>query len=55
MKGHETVATYQVDIIRIAEYINAVVGTRKIPNNQRGAVVMKLDVEVSLAIIMNSL
>ena len=34
--------------MRIAEYINDVVGTRKIPNGGKGAVVMKLDVEVLL-------
>ena len=32
--------------MRIAEYINDVVGTRQIPNDGKGAVVMKLDVEV---------
>ena len=37
---------YDVNVMRIAEYINDVVGTRKIPNDGKGAVVMKLDVEV---------
>ena len=41
---------YNVTIVRIAEYINTVVGTRRIVNNTPGsltpAVVMKLDVEV---------
>ena len=39
--------TYEVEIIRIAEYIQQVIGRRKIPNGRRGVVVMKLDVEVS--------
>ena len=40
---------YNVTIVRIAEYINTVVGTRRIVDNKAGpapAVVMKLDVEV---------
>ena len=37
---------YDVNVMRIAEYINDVVGTRQIPNDGKGAVVMKLDVEV---------
>ena len=45
-QGEATVATYEVDIIRIAEYINTVVGTRQIPLGKKGSVVMKLDVEV---------
>ena len=32
-------------MLRIADFINRVVGTRKIPDNRKGAVVMKLDVE----------
>ena len=38
--------TYDVDIIRIADYIKTVVGTRKLPSGRNGTVVMKLDVEV---------
>ena len=34
-------------MVRIAEFINTVVGTRKVNNNKR-AVVMKLDVEVRI-------
>lgn len=34
-----------VNVIRIAEYIRDVVGKRKLTKNQKGAVVMKLDVE----------
>ena len=40
---------HNVTIIRIAEYINSVVGTRRITNTgapNPSAVVMKLDVEV---------
>jgi len=37
--------TYEVNIIRIADYINKVVGTRKLPSGRTGVVVMKLDVE----------
>ena len=36
-----------VNVVRIAEYIRDVVGKRKLTKNQKGAVVMKLDVEVS--------
>ena len=36
---------HHVNIVRIAEYINEVVGTRKLPSEEPGAVVMKLDVE----------
>ena len=36
----------EVRVIRIAEYINTVVATRRRPDNSTGAVVMKLDVEV---------
>ena len=39
-------AKYEVNIIRIAQYINEVVATRKIPPGRKSAVVMKLDVEV---------
>ena len=44
----ERYTVYNVTIIRIAEYINTVVGTRRITNNSAAppAVVMKLDVEV---------
>ena len=35
-----------VSVVRIAEYIREVVGRRSIPQNKKGAVVMKLDVEV---------
>ena len=41
------VQTYDVDIIRIAEYIKSVVGTRIMPREKKGTVVMKLDVEVN--------
>ena len=37
---------HTVPVIRISEYINAYVATRQIPPGKRGAVVMKLDVEV---------
>ena len=37
---------HTVPVIRISEYINTYVATRKIPAGKRGAVVMKLDVEV---------
>ena len=33
-------------MLRIADFINKVVGTRMIPDNRKGVVVMKLDVEV---------
>ena len=35
-----------MNVVRIAEYIRDVVGNRKLPNKKKGAVVMKLDVEV---------
>ena len=35
----------RIPVVRIAEYINKVVGTRYIPPGRRGAVIMKLDVE----------
>ena len=38
---------YTVPVIRISEYINTYVATRKIPPGKKGAVVMKLDVEVN--------
>ena len=38
-------ATYEVDIIRIADYIKNIVGTRSVPEGKKGVVVMKLDVE----------
>ena len=42
-----TNTTYHtVPVIRISEYINTYVATRRIPAGKRGAVVMKLDVEV---------
>ena len=37
----------EVPVVRIAEYIRDVVGTREISNHKKGAVVMKLDVEVT--------
>ena len=36
---------------RIADYVNKVVGTRKIPNGKKGAVVIKLDVEVNFCVL----
>ena len=42
--------TFDITVIRIADYINNVVGTRKIPGNKKGAVVMKLDVEVIISL-----
>ena len=36
---------HSITIVRIAEFINDVVGTRKLPTEEPGAVVMKLDVE----------
>ena len=42
----EAATKTEVRVIRIAEYINTVVGTRRLNNNNRAAVVMKLDVEV---------
>ena len=44
----EVKATYDVDIIRIADYIKNIVATRSIPDGKKGVVVMKLDVEVTL-------
>ena len=35
----------RIPVVRIAEYINKVVGTRYIPPGRRGSVIMKLDVE----------
>ena len=35
-----------VSVVRIADYIKEVVGKRSIPHSKKGAVVMKLDVEV---------
>ena len=35
-----------VSVVRIAEYIKDIVGKRSIPHSKKGAVVMKLDVEV---------
>ena len=35
-----------ISVVRIAEYVKEVVGKRSIPHNKKGAVVMKLDVEV---------
>ena len=35
-----------ISVVRIAEYVKEVVGKRSIPNSKKGAVVMKLDVEV---------
>lgn len=40
-----------VSVVRIAEYVKEVVGKRSIPHSKKGAVVMKLDVEVMLNII----
>ena len=37
---------HTVPVIRISEYINKYVATRHIPPGKKGAVVMKLDVEV---------
>ena len=37
-----------VPVIRISEYINTYVATRQIPPGKKGAVVMKLDVEVKI-------
>ena len=34
-----------VKVVRIAQYINEVVATRKLPEGRKGSVVMKLDVE----------
>ena len=38
---------HTVPVIRISEYINKYVATRHIPPGKKGAVVMKLDVEVT--------
>ena len=35
-----------ISVVRIAEYVKEVVGKRSIPARKKGAVVMKLDVEV---------
>ena len=35
-----------ISVVRIAEYVMEVVGKRSIPHSKKGAVVMKLDVEV---------
>ena len=35
-----------ISVVRIAEYIKEVVGKRSIPHSKKGAVVMKVDVEV---------
>ena len=40
-----------VSVVRIAEYVKEVVGKRSIPHSKKGAVVMKLDVEVSILTI----
>ena len=37
----------EVSVMRIAEYVKKVVGKRSLPHGKKGAVVMKLDVEVS--------
>ena len=37
-----------VAVVRIAEYVKEVVGKRSIPHSKKGAVVMKLDVEVNI-------
>ena len=44
-----------VSVVRIAEYVKEVVGKRSIPHSKRGAVVMKLDVEVSDQINMTEM
>ena len=41
-----------VSVVRIAEYVKDVVGKRSIPDNKKGAVVMKLDVEVKKVSIL---
>ena len=43
---YENKTYHTVPVIRISEYINKYVATRHIPPGKRGAVVMKLDVEV---------
>ena len=45
---------HNITVIRIAEFINTVVGTRKTNNNKR-AVVMKLDVEVRIGVEVDGL
>ena len=40
---------HNITVVRIAEFINTLVGTRK-TNNNKTAVVMKLDVEVRIRI-----
>ena len=37
-----------VPVVRIAEFIRDVVGTRQISEDKKGAVIMKLDVEVTV-------
>ena len=44
----------EVPVVRIAEYIRDVVGTRQIPQHKEGKVVMKLDVEVNLGFFCNA-
>ena len=36
-----------ISVVRIAEFVNEVVGKRSIPQGKKGAVIMKLDVEVN--------
>ena len=43
----EKYKVHNITVVRIAEFINTVVGTRK-TNNNIGVVVMKLDVEVKI-------
>ena len=43
----EKYKVHNITVVRIAEFINTVVGTRK-TNNNKAAVVMKLDVEVRI-------
>ena len=43
----------EVPVVRIAEYIRDVVGTRQVHDNKEGKVVMKLDVEVSQGLYSN--
>ena len=50
---NETVTkTYEVDIIRISDYIKDVVANREIPTGDKGSVVMKLDVEVIYFVLL---
>ena len=44
MKNSKVLA--DISVVRIAEYVKEVVGKRSIPHSKKGAVVMKLDVEV---------